>query len=55
MTKSEIGKVTQNSPFFFKFEYQDGKCSFIELASSAEIKFVCLYEAFDLFNTKHPY
>ncbi|OAB32823.1 hypothetical protein PMSD_17175 [Paenibacillus macquariensis subsp. defensor] len=52
MSKSEIDKVTQNYPFFLKFEYQDGKCSFIDLFSSAEIKFVCLYEEFDLFNTK---
>lgn len=52
MTKSEIDKFTQNYPFFFKFEYQDGKCSFIELSSGAEINFVCLYDELDLFNTK---
>ncbi|OAB46380.1 hypothetical protein [Paenibacillus antarcticus] len=52
MSKSEIDKLTENSPFFFKIEYEDGKCSFIDLFSSAAIKFVCQYEELDFFNTK---
>lgn len=52
MNENEIDKLTENSPCFFKVEYEDNKCSFIELYSSGQIEFVCLFGELDLFNTK---
>lgn len=52
MSKSEVDKLTENSPFFFKVEYEDDNCSFIDLFSSAQIEFISLFEEIDLFSTK---
>lgn len=52
MSMNEIDKLSEKSPFFFKVEYEDDKCSFIDLFSGGQIEFVCLYDKLDLFNTK---
>jgi hypothetical protein len=51
MSKREIDELTENTPFFFKIDYEDDNSSFIEIFSGAQIEFVCQYEGLDLFNT----